>query len=444
MNISIKNFGMIQNADIAINDLTVIAGFNNTSKSTIGKIIYSTLDSLDGISDKVVTNKKNRIDHEIMRFFDTLTEESKTYTKYSTRAFNAYPKIHDYIYELLEQNTTDIDISKTQTDILNIFSLEPTIKINKDTSDNTIEAFINRILSIWKVTDNQIKSTIIEHTFEREFHSQINNISNLEQLSEVKIGLGNSNVSFKFHNNSIQDLNDDLIVKRSVIMIDNPFIIDDLDNTPRNVRRRLFNNASDHNTNLQIKLENSNENIVNEAIEEILAEDILTDIYNKINTVIPGMILSVKSGTSYLIDNEYPLSLSNLSTGMKSFAIIKRLLDNGSLTEQSILILDEPEIHLHPEWQLVYAELIVLLQKKLNLKVLITTHSPYFINAIDVYSTLHKSRNTRFYLSENVDNISLFTEVTNDLEKIYSTLYRPLKTLGNLETKIIEEINYEN
>ena len=42
------------------------------------------------------------------------------------------------------------------------------------------------------------------------------------------------------------------------------------------------------------------------------------------------------------------------------------------------MILDEPEIHLHPEWQLAYAELIVLLEKKFDLSIVVTTHSRDF------------------------------------------------------------------
>ena len=80
------------------------------------------------------------------------------------------------------------------------------------------------------------------------------------------------------------------------------------------------------------------------------------------------------------------LKMVNLSTGMKSFVILRRLLQNGNIDENGIIILDEPEIHLHPEWQLKFAEIIVLIQKEFNTNILLNTHSPYFLNAIEVYS----------------------------------------------------------
>ena len=67
--------------------------------------------------------------------------------------------------------------------------------------------------------------------------------------------------------------------------------------------------------------------------------------------------------------------------GIKAFTIIRTLLEKGEIHEKDVMVLDEPEIHLHPEWQLIYAELIVLLEKYLHLTILITTHSPYFLEA---------------------------------------------------------------
>lgn len=53
-----------------------------------------------------------------------------------------------------------------------------------------------------------------------------------------------------------------------------------------------------------------------------------------------------------------PLSVHNLSTGIKSFAILKILLEKGCLKDKDVLILDEPEIHLHPQWQIVYIQFV--------------------------------------------------------------------------------------
>ena len=46
MRFHIENIGKIQEADIALNGLTVITGENDCGKSTIGKLLFSTIKSL--------------------------------------------------------------------------------------------------------------------------------------------------------------------------------------------------------------------------------------------------------------------------------------------------------------------------------------------------------------------------------------------------------------
>ena len=46
MKLNIKNFAKIKNADILIDGITVIAGENNTGKSTVGKILFSLYNSI--------------------------------------------------------------------------------------------------------------------------------------------------------------------------------------------------------------------------------------------------------------------------------------------------------------------------------------------------------------------------------------------------------------
>lgn len=40
----------------------------------------------------------------------------------------------------------------------------------------------------------------------------------------------------------------------------------------------------------------------------------------------------------------------------------------------------------NPQWKIAYAELIVLLQKHFDLPVIVATHSPYFLDAINLFS----------------------------------------------------------
>lgn len=59
---------------------------------------------------------------------------------------------------------------------------------------------------------------------------------------------------------------------------------------------------------------------------------------------------------------------------------------NGTIEFNGTIIRDEPEIHLYAEWQLLFAELIVIIQKEFGVHILLNTHSPYFLNALEVYT----------------------------------------------------------
>ena len=46
-----------------------------------------------------------------------------------------------------------------------------------------------------------------------------------------------------------------------------------------------------------------------------------------------------------------PIKMANGASGIKSLSILQKLLKNGWLNELTVLIIDEPENHLHPKWQ---------------------------------------------------------------------------------------------
>ena len=92
---------------------------------------------------------------------------------------------------------------------------------------------------------------------------------------------------------------------------------------------------------------------------------------------------------------------------------------------------------MHPEWQLIFAELIVLLQKAFNLHILIATHSPYFIGAIDAYSKKHGTIDRgRYYFAQMEDKELVLDDVTKRIATIYDSLSRPYQEIENIERSL--------
>ena len=135
-----------------------------------------------------------------------------------------------------------------------------------------------------------------------------------------------------------------------------------------------------------------------EAIQNRLAR-----IFNALSMVKIGEITHDEDNDFAVLEdgNDVPTKVENLSMGMKFFVLLRFMLLHGVLQDRDVLILDEPENHLHPTWQIVYAKVLVLLQKKFNLTILLTSHSAFFVNAVQRFSIVElQPGKTHFYLSK--------------------------------------------
>ena len=133
-------------------------------------------------------------------------------------------------------------------------------------------------------------------------------------------------------------------------------------------------------------------------------------------------------------------SMKTSSSGLKQIGSIQMLINNNQLARNDFLIIDEPEVNLHPEWQVRLAELLVLLVHDLNVTVYVNSHSPHFIEAIEVLSVKYGLRDeTRFYMTSFVEEFNKYDFVELD----YSNLRELYRNLGNPYNEI-NKIRLEN
>jgi predicted ATPase len=91
-----------------------------------------------------------------------------------------------------------------------------------------------------------------------------------------------------------------------------------------------------------------------------------------------------------------------------------------------MLIVDEPEVHLHPRWIVEYARVLVLIQKYLHTTILIASHNPDMISAIKYISEKESiSDSLAFYIAEEIDSDGFgkykFKNLGTDIEEIFSS-----------------------
>lgn len=401
MKLIIKNVGKLKNAEVEINGITVIAGENNTGKSTISKTLFSLFYGFYDLDKKISMRKIGDIENIFLRFVRNMNSENlKKIINISDKIEKKVNYNKDEISRLLQENESFIP-------------------------KENLEDVSEKISNIIKITSKSYLENMISYIFNIEFDSQINTIgSSYEGRIILRIKEDEIKIAIKRNEIAIEN---EINLRSEVIYIDDPFVIDNL-NEYKFKDIRYFEN---HKENLETKLFRENNEI--NISERIILANKLKQINEKLEKVIDGKIKHSQGRWIYEFKNNKELNLKNLSTGLKSFAILKRLIENGNLKENGTIILDEPEIHLHPEWQLLFAELIVLLQKEFGMHILLTTHSPYFLNAIEVFSEKYKiNEKCKYYIAENDANGSIIKDMTGNTRKIYRKLARPIQDLENI------------
>ena len=136
----------------------------------------------------------------------------------------------------------------------------------------------------------------------------------------------------------------------------------------------------------------------------------------------------------YKRDDGLVIDLLDSATGIKSFSLLQMLLRNGVLSENTLLIIDEPEAHLHPQWIVEYARIIIMLYKKIGVKFFIASHSTDFVSAIKYISEKQRvSKAVSFYLAEEDLNKSFsynYKSIGTDIEPIFASFNKSLDKIG--------------
>ena len=417
MNLELKNIGLIKNAKLALNGISLIAAENNTGKSTIGKVLFSIFQSLYKLDDQIIREKRNTIKHNLELLY-----------VHATGSFFYNVEFKEIIDEIL------IEGSKYDIEILKNKILEFISNNSEKTKNEIPEEPVKRIFDLLKIPKKSFVLAILNRNFSNEFNNQITNIYT-ELVGNIKLKIQDKESFLSIENNIIKEIKNEHFLNTEIVYIDDPFILDDLTDElfVRNaIKNTDYNTIYNHKNYLKYKLIQKKGSLV----DEIILNSKLEKFYLKLNELFEGdIILSNRGNYVYRRKNKgNELNLINLSAGLKSFAVLKMLFINNTLQENGTIILDEPEIHLHPEWQIKFAELIVLLQKEFKMHILLTTHSPYFLKAIQVYSKKYKiSNKCKYYMSELDGEQAILVDKTNKTDDLFYKLAISFENLMNEE-----------
>jgi len=429
MRLSVSNCAKIESADIVIDGITVIAGANNTGKSTVGKILFSVFNAMNGIDSKIFEERKNEICTacriHVNDYFDAEVTDGMEYRRKDIVA----RRIRDAVFALSEGELKEENIKRILEDELVRYSF--TLSESSRRDGRLIEKCMASVRSILDIPEDMISREVLTRFFGRVFSRQINSLYKKNEEARVGVEIKGKNIEFCFRENKCNKFEAQLSILHKAIYIDNPFVLDSLD---------YFASMNEMDGFLRDLLTYDSERDVMEGIiGSVMAQEKLEEINSLLGKVVAGKIKKDNVDEYYLEEESIhePIAFSNLSTGLKAFVLIKMLLEKGILKNKDVLILDEPEIHLHPEWQIAYAELIVLIQKYFELSVVIATHSPYFMDAINLFSIKYGTdKSVNYYLSALHDNGVRMERVTDDIERIYQKMASPIQVLDTLRYEL--------
>lgn len=421
MKLHIENIAKIEKSDIEINGITVIAGENSTGKSTVGKVLYCIYETFYNLKERIVNEKKRSIINLLERNLrKNVSGEENIHINWVT------------------------DMREITNKVMQVSSVEDCNSVIKEFLEeknyilDDYDLIVERIKRINTMSDRQINGALMNRCMNLEFNNQflplsIDKFENNNSIIDLTIKNEHISMIYDYINKTF-DIDTFIPIIYKVIYLDNPYLLDVLDNHRLYRRRRAFN-VMDHENKMQKIITEENLNMQMSIFDEIFDKEKFDLFEKKICGLLKGNFVDIDGGIRFQENgvNE-PIRVTNLSMGSKTLAVILKLIENGSIVENGILILDEPEIHLHPKWQLYFAEILVMMQKEFKLHILINTHSPYFINAIEVYSVQYEIANKcKYYLSDiNKNNKAFFDDVTTNTEKIYKKLAEPLRKLNDM------------
>ena len=366
MKLTIENLAKVAHATVALNGITLIAGENDSGKSTCGKAVSTLLNVFEDLDERVNGIRKERLSdaiEKVLKHYVSIREESMA-QKFLSREVPSGDFVR-FVFRLCRY------VARTREK-----EVELTVAVE----------------AVRDLKDEDIRRVAIQRGFAATFHDQYTPLYKTpkEKVAETSVVLeadgGKIGVILKKNACSYVRENN---FRCSAWYVGNPDVVDLFGFRyfmgPRSwFDAKLIRAVSkDRREAMLDPILGAFDATMNKKAMKVLATH-----FKKLND---DEVVFDRDGGYVIKRKEFAtkLLLANASMGTKSIALIRIMVESGVLKKGDLLVLDEPEIHLHPEWQLIYAELVVLLRKELGIYVLLTTHSPDFTQAIRVYSKKH-------------------------------------------------------
>ena len=419
----IDNYHAIKHADLEINGITVVAGVNGSGKSTVSRWLNYVVNGLASLED--------------MLFSDFRDSIVNSFSKYSVAIddISAYSEdIKRKNYENAIAQMSMITLSSGGVEKLNYY-FERAIDfldemlgafIDQETNANQVQRVLN-VLGISRAEDALLKLQEYEIALFAKYEAEYQRRKTGRPLSylqeKTKLIYKEKDMfpkSLSFKEDEVELLSEKIgkiYGLNQAIYIGTPTAIS-LRQTDKVMLKAL-----------EQKILYSNEKVIDSpdsrSLLSLIERMLGGTVTEKENLSSVDLVYNTRSGQE--------LRIEDLASGYKPLVYLLRLIDNGWLTKNTLLEIDEPETNLHPQWVVELVHLLVLIHKCLGTKILVTSHHPDMVSAIRYISEKEGLLDvTRFYLAEPEDEFSILYEYKNlghDIDPVFESFNESFSTI---------------
>lgn len=405
--VDIHGLGSLDSLKLNIKPLTVIAGENSSGKSFATKSIYCVLDALNK------NHTTNALQENAKKFIRILeVYERNIYARPAKADEEFIEKIKKVFINtieclvgfLLELNITEQEAQKEKIKE-ELEELKKLVKVidaylnqrghlNK-VKENTkklldLKAILNLIVSSIDNYSKFIAAGISEQlsdNFKKNYQvTEIDSLINtgsggqasikIEDIGSIELH-SNDNISFTFDRNGIVKVQK----LENVVFIDSPVYLRIRKGLERKTLLPIFRAQDDR----YLKGYPSYiDNLYTFIDKQYLDKADFYEISQELQAMLAGKLSLTKSGEINYVNKEgvsTPLSLTAM--GSSNLGLIDLLIRNNIIKPGSFLIIDEPEAHIHPKWQVVFMELLYKMAQA-GANVIIATHSLDMIKKLEL------------------------------------------------------------
>ncbi len=368
---TLRDYHAVKDANIRIGGITVLAGLNGSGKSSIARWVNNMVNVLNNYDKYVISEAKE----EFEDLADTISRASHI-TPFTRLEWNRIDRgiqmaddlegmkayIEDMVLkmtDLFQRKLSPEQFEKNYGRLCGAYNLE---RLEHESLPDFLIRFSDKVLSesnaIYESSLSKLKN-----------HSLRNLRSVTEDVIDVSIDSWPDFIQFS-------EEGMDLLTEEQFL-------------EPITLRQSFY--LETQNISLVVTPNNTNRLsyfLQNPASSKQKEAAVLSKM---IKNVIGGEVVLEKNATGkiykpdefhFIRKDGLNILLKGAATGIISFSYILRLLENGWITKETLLIIDEPEAHMHPQWIVEYARILVLIKRFIGSSILISTHSPDMVAAI--------------------------------------------------------------